>query len=157
MISCEWKNLNPRSLSIMQQRLGREFDDFAAFCEAAGLLRDNFLEIDHLTSSSFQVYDAGYVCSMCAAAVVSAANHFGGQADTATARRLASWALLIEANCVPAMLCLVTCATVEGRQDEIVAFQQKVRHVYRELRARPPGQLSAYENGLMQAGEPQFD
>lgn len=156
MPSREWRNLNPASLGIMQQRLGREFDEFATFCEATGLLRNNFMEIDRLVSSSFRVYDAAYVCSMCAAALVSAANHFGGQGDTVTARRLASWALLIEPICIPGMLCLATCATVEGRDDEVADWRRRIQETYRMLGAKPPQQLTAYESGLLEAGEPEL-
>lgn len=152
----EWLQINPIALELMRRRLGQEFDAFAEFCETTGLLHNNFLQVDHLVKSRFQAYDPNYVCSMCAAAVVSAGNHFGGQGDMGTARRLASWALLIEPNCVPAVLCLVTCATVEGRDDEVVGWERRIRESYRMLRAKPPQQLTAYESGLLEAGEPEL-
>lgn len=152
----EWQRLDPAAVQLMQQRLGQKFASFATFCETTGLLRDNFLQIDDLVASSFQTYDPGYVCSMCAAAVVSAANHFGGQGDMETATRLAGWALDLEPVCIPAMLCLVTCGAVEERADQAVLWQRRIRETYRMLRQKPQQQLTAYERGLLEAGEPDF-
>jgi len=152
----EWKKLDPEALALLRRRLAQDFIGFAEFCETTGLLRNNFLEIDNLARTSSHVYDPNHVCSMCAAAVVSAANHFGGMGETEQARQLASWALLLEPICVPAMLCLVACATAEGRQDEIAVLQQRVTRIYQELRSKPRQQLSAYEAGLIHAGEGLF-
>lgn len=156
MLANEWQKLSSALVQMMEQRLGQEFPSFATFCETTGLLRDNFLQIDDLIAGSSQSYDPTYVCSMCAAAVVSAGNHYGRQGDMETAKRLAAWALELEPACVPAMLCLVTCGVVEERDEQVALWQRRIRETYRMLREKPQQQLTAYESGLLEAGEPEL-
>ena len=152
----EWQRLNPAAVQLMQQRLNQNFASFATFCETTGLLRDDFLQIDDLVARSFQTYDPGYVCSMCAAAVVSAANHFGGQGDMETAKALAEWALLLEPECIPALLCLQTCATIDNDDETAQSYMQQARRIHEVLRLRPREELSAYQQGLVDAGKQVF-
>lgn len=67
-----WNKLNKSLLNGMKSRLGSEWEEFAELAESIGLLENSFVLLSKQSDSDFAV-------SMCASAVVSAANHYGSQ------------------------------------------------------------------------------
>ncbi len=84
-----WASLRPELLARMQTKLAQDFDDFATICEDTELLSNNFVSLNEMAES-----DLDFACAMCASAIVSAANHYGGQGELPLAERLAHWALV---------------------------------------------------------------
>ena len=152
----DWDRLHASTSSFMAIRLGDSFKGFSEAWERIGLLHENFVKVDEFVRNEFASYDAAYVCSMYAAAVVSAANHYGGHDDCETATRLARWALLLEPECIPALLCLQTCATRENDEKTAQSYIQQARMVYEKLQVRPRESLSAYQQGLVDSGRQAF-
>ena len=149
----EWRQLDERLLQRMKDRLGAEFANFARLCETTGLLRKNFLALDRSGKRLGGACDPEFTCSMCATAVVSAANHYGGSADLTSARMLASWALLLEPSHSPALQCLATIADLEGDASAADSYRDKAAQIHEYIRHTDPAGLSAYERGLREALE----
>jgi hypothetical protein len=142
-----WNQLTQPVLMLLKSKLGKEFSTFACECEQLGILQNNFVQL--VIKAPPAMRDPGLICSFCASAVVSAANHFGGAGDLVRAERLASWALQIEPQHVPAMSSLLAVATY--RKD--LAAQHRLRasidSTIAELRALPEQQLSAFQIGVI--------
>lgn len=88
---------------------------------------------------------------MCASAVVSAANHYGGHGQLDFAERLAGWALELEPSHVPALLCLRAIAVVRGHRRAAEAHQEAADAILKRIRSAPEESLSAFEWGVLKA------
>ena len=150
MAATLWNSLNPELLSRMQDRLGTHFGGFATACEKAGLLEESFLKLDKLVEESL-ANDVGFLCATCASAVVSAANHCGGQGQLDMAKRLASWAVMLEPNHLPAFQCLATIYDVEGNTKEAETTRAHFDEIKDRLLATPESELSSFEKGTLSA------
>lgn len=150
--SSEWVRLDPELLAMMKRALATEFGDFATACEDTGLLRHNFLAVNETTLVTSTHPDHRFALSMCATAIVSAANHYGGQGQLDLAERLARWAFKLEPSHVPALLCLRTIAQARGDRGAMESHRNAADTVLRRLRATPEGSLSDFERGLLNLG-----
>ncbi len=141
-----WESLEPELVARMQTRLARDFDDFAITCEQTGLLTDNFVKLGSTIES-----DIAFACAMCASAVVSAANHYGGHGEIPLAERLAHWALQLEPHHVPALMCLATIYQVTDDTAKEAEMRQRASTIVDHLSAMPESQLSHFEEGILTA------
>lgn len=147
----EWGRLNPELVAMMKRALGSAFEEFARVCEETGLLQKNFVALNQSASESVKQSDHRFTLSMCASAVVSAANHYGGQGELDSAERLAGWALQLEPSHVPALICLGTIAQARGNQRAMESHQKAADAVLQRLRNSPEESLSSFERGLLNA------
>ena len=142
--SSTWESLKPELMARMQSRLGQDFDDFAMTCEQTGLLTNNFVKLSRTIES-----DIDFACAMCASAVVSAANQYGGQGEIPLAERLAHWALKLEPHHVPALICLATIYQVAGNTSKEAEMRRRASTIIDRLSAMPESQLSSFEQGIL--------
>lgn len=149
MSSPDWKRLAPELVAMMKRALGVDFDDFARVCEETGLLWQNFLPLDQTLRQSFKRSHDHFILSMCASAVVSAANHYGGQGELDFAERLARWALRLEPSHVPALASLRTIAEARGDLRTVEAHQAAADAILRKIRSASKESLSDFERGLL--------
>jgi|GEM_PF-2172458 len=143
----QWNQLDVSLLSRIKQRLGAEFEDFATVCARIGLLRNNFLNVNQ----QFAASDLDFAAAMCVSSIVSAANHYGSQADLVMAKKLANWAITLEPKHPPALLCLIAISQVEGDQAAMKRYSDRFESVKREILSKPPAQRSAMEQGFADA------
>ena len=142
-----WSRLPTPVLETLKTRLGEDFTSFANECETLGLVQNNFVQL--ATKAPPLMRDPGTICSFCASAVVSAANHFGGAGDLARANLLARWALRIEPQHIPAMSCLAAIATYQGDKVALRRLQQEIDSTLETLRALPESKLSPFQMGIV--------
>ena len=142
-----WNQLTQPVLGLLKSQLGVEFKAFAAECERLGLLQNNFIQL--VTKAPRAMREPNTICSFCASAVVSAANHFGGAGDLGRAERLASWALQIEPQHVPAMNSLLAVAMYRNDQSAQRRLRAAIDSTIAELRALPEQQLTAFQLGVI--------
>lgn len=141
-----WGSLRPELVARMQSRLAKDFDDFATICEDTGLLSNNFAGLDEIAGS-----DLDFACAMCASAVVSAANHYGGQGELLLAEHLAHWALRLEPHHVPALTCLATICQVTGNASKEADARRRASAIVDRLSTTPKSQLSCFEHGILKS------
>lgn len=151
MLAPEWNRLDASLLRIMRDRLGSDFAAFAEVCQDVGLLEKNFTQLSQSVTAGPVKMDPSFACSMCASSIVSAANHFAGQAEIALAEKLALWALKLEPSHAPALMCLATIADVSGDPGEAGKYRSAMETICDRIRRTPPGQLSDYEKGLLES------
>ena len=138
-----WNTLDRRLLKKMYRQLGAEFDAFVEVCQDTGLLQNNFVQMNQHAE-----LDVGFACALCASAVVSAANHYGGQGHLDAARQLATWATMLEPHHVPAYLCLQTVAEAQGDGAGAAHYSSTMRHICQEILNTQEYQRTAFERGL---------
>lgn len=151
MLAPEWNRLDASLLRVIRDRLGSEFAAFAEVCQDVGLLEKNFTELSQSMTTGPVKMDTSFTCSMCGSSVVSAANHFAGQAELALAQKLALWALKLEPSHVPALVCLATIADVSGNPGGAAKYRSAMERICDRVRRTAPGQLSDYERGLLES------
>ena len=149
MRSPDWNRLDPELVAMIKRALDADFDAFAQTCEDTGLLRQKFLALNDTARGTFKQPDHRFCLSMCASAVVSAANHYGGQGELDVAERLAQWALQLEPSHVPALVCLRTIAEVRGDRRAVGAHQKAADAILQRIRSTPEKSLSAFECGIL--------
>ena len=149
MPSTEWKYLNPEIVSLMKSALGKEFDVFAYACEETGLLRESLIPLVGAARPGLAEDDQRTVISMCASAVVNAANHYNESARHELARRLAFWALKLDPNHVPALHCLQKISKARGDTASVRAYEDAAEMIMEAIKARPVECLSVFERGLL--------
>lgn len=143
-----WKQLQPATLTLMRSRLGTDFQSFALECERLGLLANNFIP---LSNQQLLQADPNTLCAFCASAVVSAANHFGGQGDLAQAQLLAQWALRLEPDHVAACGCMIAIAQTRGDGTAHAHYSDLQRQIIMRLRLIPAESMNAFQVGVLRA------
>lgn len=150
MLAPDWNQLDASLVRLMRDRLGSGFPAFAEICQDVGLLQKNFTELSESMTKGSVKLDALFACSMCASCVVSAANHFAGQAELALAEKLALWALKLEPSHVPALMCLAAIADVSGNSSAAATYRRRMQQICDRIKRTPAAQLSHYEKGLLE-------
>lgn len=150
--SMEWEKALPADLvSLIRKRLGSDFAAFAEFCESSGVLQNNFLPLVETTKRTLGTADISYMCSMFATTIVSGANAFGANGQFETAKELAGWALALEPNHLPALMCLSNVHMLQESPKELEAVQERIEALKKRLLATPQANLSSFEKGMVEA------
>jgi len=139
-----WNKLNKSLLNGMKRRLGSEWEEFAQLAESIGLLENNFVLLS-------KEADIDFALSMCATAVVSAANHYGSQVQLLLSRRLATWALMIEPQHVPAMRTLQGICQLEEDESGAAKYLRQEEATIDRIRNKAEADLSAFEHGALES------
>ncbi len=138
-----WNTLDRSLVEKIQRQLGAEFDAFVKVCQDTGLLQSNFVQISEHAKT-----DVGFACALCASAVVSAANYYGGQGHLDAARQLATWATVLEPHHVPAYVCLQTVAEAQGDNVGAAHYRSRMSCICQEILNTPEYQRTTFERGL---------
>jgi len=144
-IEFAWSTINNELLTLMKQRLGTEFKDFANTCEEIGLMQ-NFLSINERLKNS---RDINFACFLCASAVVSAANYYGSQLNLSSAKSLANWAIKLEPNHVPALMCLANIYQLEGDVNNMNKCYFECENIKRRIMNKQDSDLETHERALL--------
>jgi hypothetical protein len=151
MVSQEWTHLDASLRRLMRDRLGAEFGAFAEVCQDVGLLHGGFIELSNFMTNGPVKSEASFTCSLCASAVVSAANDFGGQAQLALAEKLALWALKLEPSHAAALMCLARIADASGNAGAAAKYRSQIQQIFDRIKRTPESQLSSYEKGVLES------
>jgi len=143
-----WNKIQPESRTLMRSRLGADFQTFALECERLGLLANDFIP---LSNQPLLQADPNTHCAFCASAIVSAANHFGGQGDLAQAQLLAQWALRLEPDHAPACACMIAIAQARRDGPAHAHYSDLQRKIIARLRLIPVESLNAFQAGVLRA------